>query len=174
MRLKAACIDLMPVYTAKSPEFRQSVHDANQRTLARHQQDPSARALPEKEAIHKKLIHSDTVSEHNLSVTTHHSLFATKLMAPLINPRQVVALYSGHQTHEGPHLLQVHPGRDQVHFCQMRNLYMTTEHTQGFWHGPSSSSGIRQRTCATRPCWSGKSEITERNCCQSTYQLRLR
>ena len=33
----------------------------------------------EKEAIHGKLIQSDTVSEHNLSVTTNHSLLATKL-----------------------------------------------------------------------------------------------
>ena len=79
------------------------------------------------------------------------------------------AFYSGHRTHERPHLLSVHSGRDQVHFCkrktakvnwtlhlryhttppcstnidvleqgtvpillsvsQMRNLYMTIEHT---------------------------------------------
>ena len=39
----------------------------------------------EKEAIHGKLIQSDTVSEHNLSVATNHSLLATKLMAPVIN-----------------------------------------------------------------------------------------
>ena len=31
------------------------------------------------------------------------------------------AFYSGHQTHKGPHLLSVHPGRDQVHFCKRRN-----------------------------------------------------
>ena len=42
---------------------------------------------PEKKAIHGKLIQSDTVSEHNLSVTTNHSLLATKLMAPVINPQ---------------------------------------------------------------------------------------
>ena len=42
---------------------------------------------PGKKAIHEKLIQSDTVSEHNLSVTTNHSLLATKLMAPVINPQ---------------------------------------------------------------------------------------
>ena len=41
----------------------------------------------EKEAIHGKLIQSDAVSEHNLSVATNHSLLATKLMAPVINPQ---------------------------------------------------------------------------------------
>ena len=41
----------------------------------------------EKEAIHGKLIQSDAVSEHNLSVTTNHSLLATKLMAPVTNPQ---------------------------------------------------------------------------------------
>ena len=41
----------------------------------------------EKKAIHGKLIQSDTVSEHNLSVTTNHSLLATKLTAPVINPQ---------------------------------------------------------------------------------------
>ena len=41
----------------------------------------------EKEAIRGKLIQSDTVSEHNLSATTDHSLSATKLMAPVVNPR---------------------------------------------------------------------------------------
>ena len=41
----------------------------------------------EKEAIHGKLIQSDAVSEHNLPVTTDHSLLATKLMAPVINPQ---------------------------------------------------------------------------------------
>ena len=41
----------------------------------------------EKEAIHGKLIQSDAVSERNLSVTTDHSLLATKLMAPVINPQ---------------------------------------------------------------------------------------
>ena len=39
----------------------------------------------EKKANHKKLIQSDTVSEHNLSATTNHSLLATKLTAPVIN-----------------------------------------------------------------------------------------
>ena len=38
MRLKAAWMDLMPVFTAQSPSFRQSVQDANARTIARHQQ----------------------------------------------------------------------------------------------------------------------------------------
>ena len=42
----------------------------------------------EKKAIHGKLIQSDTVSEHNLSVTTNHGLLATKLMAPVINPQR--------------------------------------------------------------------------------------
>ena len=41
----------------------------------------------EKEAIHGKLIQADAVAEHNLSVTTNHSLLATKLMAPVINPQ---------------------------------------------------------------------------------------
>ena len=41
----------------------------------------------EKDAIHGKLIQSDAVSEHNLSVTTNCSLLATKLMAPVINPQ---------------------------------------------------------------------------------------
>ena len=41
----------------------------------------------EKEAIHGKLIQSDAVSEHNLSVATNHSLLATQLMAPVINPQ---------------------------------------------------------------------------------------
>ena len=42
---------------------------------------------PGKKAIHEKLIQSDAVSEHNLSVTTNHGLLATKLMAPVINPQ---------------------------------------------------------------------------------------
>ena len=41
----------------------------------------------EKNSIHGKLIQSDTVSEHNLSVATNHSLLATKLLAPVINPQ---------------------------------------------------------------------------------------
>ena len=41
----------------------------------------------EKEAIHGKLIQSDAISGHNLSVTTDHSLLATKLMAPVISPQ---------------------------------------------------------------------------------------
>ena len=77
---------------------------------------------PGKKAIHEKLIQSDTVSEHNLSVTTNYSLLATKLMAPVINPQHnptyaIVqyqihgqlacnpAFYSGHRTNEGHHLL---------------------------------------------------------------------
>ena len=35
MRLKAARMNLMPVFTAQSPSFRQSVQDANARTVAR-------------------------------------------------------------------------------------------------------------------------------------------
>ena len=46
MRLKAAWMDLMPVYTAQSPSFRQSVQDANNRTIARHQQAAGTRAPP--------------------------------------------------------------------------------------------------------------------------------
>ena len=34
MRLTAAWMDLMPVFTAQSPSFRQSVQDANARTIA--------------------------------------------------------------------------------------------------------------------------------------------
>ena len=41
----------------------------------------------EKEVIHEKLIQDDTVSEHNLFVTTKQSLLATKLVAPVINPQ---------------------------------------------------------------------------------------
>ena len=43
MRLKAAWMDLMPVFTAQSPSFRQSVQDAN-KTIARHQQAAGTRA----------------------------------------------------------------------------------------------------------------------------------
>ena len=46
MRLKAAWMDLMPVFTAQSPSFRQSVQDANARTIARHQQAAGTRAPP--------------------------------------------------------------------------------------------------------------------------------
>ena len=46
MRLKAAWMDLMPVFTAQSPSFRQSVQDANARTIARHQQAAGARVPP--------------------------------------------------------------------------------------------------------------------------------
>ena len=46
MRLKAAWMDLMPIFTAQSPSFRQSVQDANARTIARHQQAAGARAPP--------------------------------------------------------------------------------------------------------------------------------
>ena len=79
---------------------------------------------PGKKAIHEKLVQSDTVSEHNLSVTTNHSLLATKLMAPVINPQhnptyaildngtQIYgqlacnpAFYPGSRTNEGHHLL---------------------------------------------------------------------
>ena len=80
---------------------------------------------PGKKAIHEKLIQSDTVSEHNLSVTTNHSLLATKLMAPVINPQHSPtyaildngctrsmgswacnpAFYPGNRTNEGHHLL---------------------------------------------------------------------
>ena len=46
MRLKAAWMDLMPIFTAQSPSFRQSVQDANARTIARHQQAAGVRAPP--------------------------------------------------------------------------------------------------------------------------------
>ena len=46
MRLKAAWMDLMPIFTAQSPSFRQSVQDASARTIARHQQAAGARAPP--------------------------------------------------------------------------------------------------------------------------------
>ena len=39
-------MDLMPVNTAQSPEFRQSIHEANARNLAQHQQAAGARAPP--------------------------------------------------------------------------------------------------------------------------------
>ena len=37
---------MMPVFTAQSPSFRQSVQDANARTIARHQQAAGTRAPP--------------------------------------------------------------------------------------------------------------------------------
>ena len=46
MRLKAAWMDLMPVFTAQSPSFRQSVQDTNARTIAGHQQAAGVRAPP--------------------------------------------------------------------------------------------------------------------------------
>ena len=46
MRLKAAWMDLMPVFMVQSPSFRQSVQDANARTIARHQQAAGVRAPP--------------------------------------------------------------------------------------------------------------------------------
>ena len=46
MRLKAAWMELMPVFTAQSPSFRQSVQDANARTIARDQQAAGVRAPP--------------------------------------------------------------------------------------------------------------------------------
>ena len=46
MRLKAAWMDLMPIFTAQSPTFRQSVQEANARTIARHQQAAGVRAPP--------------------------------------------------------------------------------------------------------------------------------
>ena len=46
MRLKAAWMDLMPGFTAQSPSFRQSVQDANARTIARHQRAAGVRAPP--------------------------------------------------------------------------------------------------------------------------------
>ena len=39
-------MDLMPVFTAQSPTFRQSVQEANARTIARHQQAAGVRAPP--------------------------------------------------------------------------------------------------------------------------------
>ena len=42
----------------------------------------------EKEAIHEKLIQSDTVSEQSMTATANRSLLATKLMAPVINPQR--------------------------------------------------------------------------------------
>ena len=46
MRLKAASMDLMTVHTAQSPEFIASVHDANARRMAAHQQAAGVRATP--------------------------------------------------------------------------------------------------------------------------------
>ena len=45
MRLKAAWMDLMPVHTAKSPEFIASVQEANARRIDAKQQDAGARGL---------------------------------------------------------------------------------------------------------------------------------
>ena len=39
-------MDLMPVFTAQSPSFRQSVQDANARTIARHEQAAGTRVPP--------------------------------------------------------------------------------------------------------------------------------
>ena len=46
MRWKAAWTDLMPTFTAQSPEYRQSVQEANNTNIARHQQAAGARAPP--------------------------------------------------------------------------------------------------------------------------------
>ena len=46
MRLKAAWMGLMPIFTGQSPTFRQSVQDANARTIARHQQAAGTRVPP--------------------------------------------------------------------------------------------------------------------------------
>ena len=70
-----------------------------------------------KDAIHEKLIQADAVSEQSMTATAKHSLLATKLMAPVINPQhnptyqthgQLAcnpAFYPGHRTYEKPHLL---------------------------------------------------------------------
>ena len=39
-------MDMMPRYTAQSPEFRTSAQEANHRTIAQHQQGAGARAPP--------------------------------------------------------------------------------------------------------------------------------
>ena len=39
-------MDLMQIFTAQSPTFRQSVQEANARTIARHQQAAGVRAPP--------------------------------------------------------------------------------------------------------------------------------
>ena len=71
-------------------------HGMNKAPYSSHETSSTGQALmafhdayehPGKKAIHEKLIQSDTVSEHNLSVTTNHSLLATKLMVPVINPQ---------------------------------------------------------------------------------------
>ena len=166
---------------------------------------------------HEKLIQSNAVSEHNLSVTTDHSLLATKLMAPVINPQHnptYAILDNGCTRSMGSwHAIQrftqaIEPMKDVTSYqyipaetkftfangetakvnwtlhlryhttppcstnidvleqgtvpillsiSQMRNLYMTIEHTpqcdkitrKAF--GPSSSSSIRYRTCTRRP-----------------------
>ena len=41
----------------------------------------------EKDAIHEKLIQSDTVSEQTMTATANQSLLATRLMAPVTNPQ---------------------------------------------------------------------------------------
>ena len=46
-RFKAAWMDLMPTYTAQSPEYLASVQEANARTIARQQQAAGARAPPQ-------------------------------------------------------------------------------------------------------------------------------
>ena len=107
----------------------------------------------EKEAIHEKLIQSDAVSEHNLSVTTDHRLLvATKLAAPVINPQHnpMPAFYSGHRTHERPHLLSVQPGRDQVHLCKRRNSQGKLDLASPISH--NNSTQYQHRRARTRNC----------------------
>ena len=60
-------------------------------------------------ACHQPSAHSDLCDPGQRMYQIHGQLAC--------NP----AFYSGHRTHEGPHLLSVHPGRDQVHFCKRRN-----------------------------------------------------
>ena len=194
---------------------------------------------PGKKAIREKLIQSDTVSEHNLSVATNHSLLATKLMAPVINPQHnptYAILDNGCTRSMGSwHAIQrftqaIEPMKDIISYeyipaetkftfangetarvswtlhlryhttppcstnidvleqgtvpillsvSQMRNLYMTIEHTPQCDKITCKAFGMNRqavpvyRTCTRRSRWSCKSEGAWRNCSQGPHQLCL-
>ena len=112
----------------------------------------------EKEAIHGKLIQSDAVSEHNLSVTTNHSLLATKLMAPVINPQRnptyaildngcTRSMGSWHAIQRFTQAIepmkdiisyQYIPCRDQVHFCNRRDRQGKLDPASSISHNSST------------------------------------
>ena len=117
----------------------------------------------EKEAIHGKLIQSDSVSERNLSVTTSQP-FGNKAdgachqpsaQSDLCDPGQRMYQIHGQLAcnpafYSGPHLLSVHPGRDQVHFCKRRNSQGKLDLASPISH--NSSMQYQHRRPGTRNC----------------------